>query len=192
MLKRFFPVFLFFLLAASVSASELQDNYFSMGQLKPIDSEIKVSIGDEAPDFSLPAIDGSTITLSDYRGSKNVMLSFIPAAWTAVCSDQWPGYNMARSIFDNLDTVVVGISVDNLPTLHSWIREMGEFWFPVVSDFWPHGKVAEEYGLLRSDGTAERAIIIIDKQGIIRMAHVEDINRRPELGMLINVLKEIG
>lgn len=192
MLKKFFPVFLFFFFAVSVSASELQDNYFSMGQLEPIDSEIKVSAGDEAPDFSLPAIDGSTITLSDYRGHKNVMLSFIPAAWTPVCSDQWPGYNMARSIFDNLDTVVIGISVDNLPTLFTWIREMGDFWFPVVSDFWPHGKVAEDYGLLRSDGTAERAIIIIDKQGIIRMAHVEDINRRPELGMLVNALKEIN
>lgn len=191
MLKRVLFIFLFFLLAAPVSASEPQDNYFSMGQLKPIDSEIRVSVGDEAPDFSLPAIDGSTITLSDYRGHKNVMLSFVPAAWTAVCSDQWPGYNMVRSIFDDLDTVVIGLSVDNLPTLHAWIREMGDFWFPVVSDFWPHGRVAEEYGLLRSDGTAERAIIIIDKQGIIRMAHVEDINKRPELGMLVDALKEI-
>lgn len=191
MLKRVLFIFLFFLLATPVSASEPQDNYFSMGQLKPIDSEIRVSVGDEAPDFSLPAIDGSTITLSDYRGHKNVMLSFVPAAWTAVCSDQWPGYNMVRSIFDDLDTVVIGLSVDNLPTLHAWIREMGDFWFPVVSDFWPHGRVAEEYGLLRSDGTAERAIIIIDKQGIIRMAHVEDINKRPELGMLVDALKEI-
>ena len=191
MLKRVLFISLFFLLATPVSASEPQDNYFSMGQLKPIDSEIRVSVGDEAPDFSLPAIDGSTITLSDYRGHKNVMLSFVPAAWTAVCSDQWPGYNMVRSIFDDLDTVVIGLSVDNLPTLHAWIREMGDFWFPVVSDFWPHGRVAEEYGLLRSDGTAERAIIIIDKQGIIRMAHVEDINKRPELGMLVDALKEI-
>ncbi|MFP4084683.1 MAG: peroxiredoxin [Desulfonatronovibrio sp.] len=191
MFKKFFLVFFCFVLPLSANASDFRDNIFDTGQLKPIDSEIKVKTGDKAPDFTLPAIDGSAVTLSDYHGDKNVMISFVPAAWTEVCSDQWPGYNLAESQFKDLDTVVLGVSVDNVPTLYAWIKQMGGFWFPVVSDFWPHGKVAEKYGLLRTDGTAERAIIIVDKEGIIRMTHVEDINKRPELGMLIDALKEI-
>ncbi len=192
MFKKLFLTIFCLAFAVSAGASDFRDDIYPAGQLKPIDSEIRVKVGDKAPDFTLPAIDGSTVTLSDYQGDKNVMISFIPAAWTPVCSDQWPGYNLAGGLFKQLDTVVLGISVDNVPTLYAWIRQMGNFWYPVVSDFWPHGAVAEKYGVLRTDGTAERAIIIVDKQGIIRMAHVEDINKRPELEMLINALREIN
>ncbi len=65
------------------------------------------------------------------------MLTFIPAAWTPVCSDQWPGYNLARPLFERYDTAIIGISVDNIPTLYTWTRQMGDLWFEVVSDFWP-------------------------------------------------------
>lgn len=191
MLKKIFLTVFCLAFALSANASDFREDVFYVGELEPIDSEIKVQVGDEAPDFSLPAVDGSKVTLSDYQGEKNIMISFIPAAWTPVCSDQWPGYNLAGDLFKQLDTVIIGISVDNVPTLYAWTRQMGDFWFPVVSDFWPHGEVAEEYGVLRTDGTAERAIIIVDKQGIIRFVHVEDINLRPELGMLINALREI-
>lgn len=175
----------------SANAASYKDDIFQVEELKPIDSELKVRVGDKAPDFSLPSTHDTIVSLSDYLGEKNVMISFIPAAWTPVCSDQWPGYNLAEGLFRDLNTVVIGISVDNVPTLYAWTRQMGEFWYPVVSDFWPHGAVAETYGVLRSDGTAERAIIIVDKEGVIRFAHVEDINKRPELGMLINALQEI-
>ncbi len=191
MLKKVFLIVFCMAFALSANASDFREDVFYVGELKPVDSEIKVQVGDEAPDFSLPAVDGSKVTLSDYQGEKNIMISFIPAAWTPVCSDQWPGYNLAGDLFKQLDTVIIGISVDNVPTLYAWTRQMGDFWFPVVSDFWPHGEVAEEYGVLRTDGTAERAIIIVDKQGIIRFVHVEDINLRPELGMLINALREL-
>ncbi|PIE60931.1 MAG: hypothetical protein CSA29_05965 [Desulfobacterales bacterium] len=65
---------------------------------------------------------------------------------------------------------------------------MGHLWFNVLSDFWPHGKTASAYGVLRSEGTADRALILIDKQGIIRWTHVSDINIRPDLGMIIKAL----
>jgi peroxiredoxin (alkyl hydroperoxide reductase subunit C) len=68
---------------------------------------------------------------------------------------------------------------------------MGDLWFDVVSDFWPHGQISEAYGVLRSDGTADRAIIIIDKAGVVQFTHVEDINVRPELGMIIKALEQI-
>lgn len=118
------------------------------------------------------------------------MLTFIPAAWTPVCSDQWPGYNIARELFK--DTIVLGISVDNVPSLFAWTREMGGLWFDVLSDFWPHGAVSSSYGILRTDGVSERAIFLIDKKGIIRFIHVEDINIRPELGMIIKEIKKLG
>ncbi len=178
--------------AASGTSSAYGEKLYNPGQLKPIDSHLKVKVGQVAPDFALPSIKGGTVRLSQYRGHKQVLLSFIPAAWTPVCSDQWPGYNLAAELFQAHDTQVIGISVDNRPTLFAWTREMGELWFEVLSDFWPHGKVSDRYGVLRSDGTAERAIVIIDKAGIIRFIHVEDINRRPELGMIMEELAKIS
>ncbi|MFW5730183.1 MAG: peroxiredoxin [Desulfonatronovibrionaceae bacterium] len=158
---------------------------------KPVDSQTHLEPGDTAPDFLLPCICGRDIRLSDYRGEKNVMLTFIPAAWTPVCSDQWPGYNLARSFFDDTDTVILGISVDNLPSLFSWVEAMGGLWFPVLSDFWPHGRTAEKYGILRSDGTAERAVFMVDKKGRITFVHVEDINKRPRLEKLVQALEKL-
>ena len=164
---------------------------FDPGPLKPVDSVLAVQIGDPAPAFALPSISGETISLAQYRGSRNVVISFVPAAWTPVCSDQWPGYNIAKDIFAQYDAVLLGITVDNLPTLHAWTRQMGQLWFPVLSDFWPHGDVAQRFGVLRGDGTSERALFIIDKQGIIRYITVSDINRRPDLKELVTALKAI-
>lgn len=167
------------------------DKIYDTGTLKPVDSVLKVKTGDKAPDFELPAVSGRSVRLSDYAGKKNVMLTFIPAAWTPVCSDQWPGYNIARPLFEKYDTVPVGISVDNIPTLFAWTHEMGDLWFEVLSDFWPHGEVSSSYGVLRSDGTSERAIVIIDKKGIIRFVHVGDINVRPDLKMIMDALGKL-
>jgi len=160
----------------------LKDMLYNPGVLKPIDSTLKVKVGQAAPDFTLPSISGEKIRLSQYRGKKNVVISFVPAAFTPVCSDQWPGYNMAHQLFEDHDAILLGITVDNIPTLFAWTRQMGsELWFPVLSDFWPHGAVASKYGLLRKDGVSERALIFIDKKGIIRDIVVSDINKRPDL-----------
>ncbi len=162
------------------------------GKLKPVDSQIKVSPGQLAPDFTLKSVGGKSITLGQYRGEKNVVLSFVPAAWTPVCSDQWPGYNIAKKFFDQNNAVLLGITVDNIPTLYAWTLKMGELWFDVLSDFWPHGKVADTYGVLRTDGTAERALVFIDKQGIIRKIEVADINVRPPLELVVKTLQEMN
>ena len=166
-----------------------KENIYNPGLLKPTDSVLKVKAGEYAPDFSLPAVSGEKISLSQYRGKKNVVLSFVPAAWTPVCSDQWPGYNIVKDIFDRHDAVLLGITVDNVPTLFAWTNQMGALWFPVLSDFWPHGAVAGRYGVLRSDGTSERALFVIDKKGIIRYILVNDINKRPRLEKLVKELK---
>lgn len=182
---------LFFSLPGPVSAESIAygEKIFDPGRLQPVDSVLKVKKGEMAPGFELPSVSGKRIRLSDYIGKKNVLLTFIPAAWTPVCSDQWPGYNIARPLFEKHNTIVIGISTDNIPTLHAWTKEMGQLWFNVASDFWPHGAVSDSYGVLRSDGTAERALILIDKKGIIRFIHVSDINLRPDLKRIADALK---
>ena len=168
-----------------------KNNVYNPGLLRPVDSVLKAKVGQKAPDFTLTSTTGEKVSLSQFRGRKNVVLSFVPAAWTPVCSDQWPGYNMVKDIFDDHDAILLGITVDNIPTLYSWTNQMGQLWFPVLSDFWPHGKVARTYGILRSDGVAERALFIIDKKGIIRYIDVHNINQRPPLDALVEELDKL-
>lgn len=178
--------------AARCTSRAFGDNIYDPGALPPVDSRLKVAAGQPAPDFTLKSISGRTVTLSGFRGKKNVLISFVPAAWTPVCSDQWPGYNLARPLFDAHDTILLGITTDNIPTLYAWTREMGDLWFEVLSDFWPHGKTADTYGVLRSDGTAERALFLVDKEGILRFVHVSDINVRPDLGAIVEAMKGLS
>jgi peroxiredoxin len=168
-----------------------KNNIYNTGILKPTDSVLKVKVGKPAPDFTLKSVSGDAVSLKQYRGKKNVVISFVPAAWTPVCSDQWPGYNIVKDMFDQYDAVLLGITVDNIPTLFSWTKQMGNLWFPILSDFWPHGGVAKKYGVLRSDGTSERALFVIDKKGIIRYIDVHDINKRPQLEDLIKELEKL-
>jgi peroxiredoxin len=186
------PILVLILCATGFSASEqFEGKIYSVGKLKPVDSQSTLKAGDKAPDFTLPSISGESVSLSSFAGKKNVVISFVPAAWTPVCSDQWPGYNIVKGMFDDNDAVLLGITVDNVPTLFSWTHEMGGVWFPVLSDFWPHGKTAEKYGVLRSTGISERALFVIDKQGLIRYVDVHDINERPNLEVLMGELGKL-
>ena len=174
-------VVLVYLCTPGLGLSEVaKENIYDPGKLKPVDSVLKVKAGEMAPDFVLPSVAGGRISLSQFHGKKNVVISFVPAAWTPVCSEQWPGYNIVKDVFSETDTVLLGISVDNIPTLHAWTTQMGKVWFHVLSDFWPHGNVAKTYGVLRSNGTSERALFIVDKEGIIRFIQVSDVNKKPD------------
>ena len=176
-------------------SAAFEHSIYDPGDLKPKDSTLKVHVGDRAPDFTLPAVSGGKVSLHQFLGKKNVVLSFVPAAWTPVCSDQWPGYNIAKGLFEHHDTILLGITVDNIPTLFAWTLRMtpdgSRLWFPVLSDFWPHGAVADRYGILRSDGTSERAVFIIDKKGIIRYIDVHNINERPPLEAIVKELEKL-
>jgi len=171
-------------------------NVYPVPKLKPRDSVTTLQIGDKAPDFTLSAVDGSKVSLSQYLGKKNVVISFVPAAWTPVCSAQWPAYDVADYVFRDNGAVLLGITVDNLPTLYAWTKELAvnkeKVWFPVLSDFFPHGQVAKKYGVLRSDGVSERALFVIDKKGIIRFIDVHDINDNPPLPELQKALEALN
>ena len=182
--------------AAHGQSSGFAANIYPVGNLKPTDSKPILKIGDVAPDFTLPAVEGGKISLSQYRGRKNVVISFVPAAWTPVCSGQWPGYNISKGLFDQHDAILLGITVDNIPTLFAWTKQMSnpdeKIWFPVLSDFYPHGAVASRYGVLRSEGVSERALFVINKEGIVRYIDVHDINQRPLLEDLAKALEEVS
>ncbi|MBN1558242.1 MAG: peroxiredoxin [Lentisphaerae bacterium] len=182
------PRILLPLLICVCGAGALETADYDPGPLKPVDSRLRVAVGDPAPDFALPAISGRRVRLSAFQGRRHVVLSFVPSAFTPVCSAQWPGYHIARPLFEQRDAVVLGLTTDNIPSLYAWVHAMDGLWFNVLSDFWPHGKVADTYGVLRSDGTCERALFVVDKAGIIRYIDVHDINRRPPLDDLIRAL----
>jgi len=184
-------VLCFFACNAYAASEAFKNNIYNPGELKPVDSVLKVKVGQKSPDFTLKAISGKRVSLHDFLGKKNVVISFVPAAWTPVCSDQWPGYNIIQDIFANNEAVLLGITVDNIPTLFSWTNQMGKLWFDVLSDFWPHGAVAARFGVLRSDGVAERALFVIDKKGIIRYIDVHNINQRPPLENLVRELEKL-
>lgn len=184
-----FFVFAFSPFLPVAGAGDFKDSIYKGEKLKPIDSQSRLKVGDKAPDFSLPSTAGRQESLSSYLGKKNVVLSFVPAAWTPVCSEQWPGYNILRDEFERLDAVLLGITTDNVPTLYAWTEQMGGVWFPVLSDFWPHGAVSAKYGILRSSGVSERALFLIDRKGVIRYIDIHDINERPSTELL---MKELG
>jgi peroxiredoxin (alkyl hydroperoxide reductase subunit C) len=150
-----------------------------------------VRVGEQAPDFTLKSISGKTVSLSDYKDVSYVVIAFIPASWTSLSAQQVPSFNAAQEIFRRNNTVLLGISVDNVPALYSWTMMMEGVWFPVLSDFWPHGAVAKKYGVLRSDGITERAIFIVDKKGRIRYIGLQDINRNPPFEEITKELERI-
>ena len=90
-----------------------------------------------------------------------------------------------------MQTQVLGLSVDSVPCLKAWADSLGGITYPLLSDFYPHGRVAEMYGVLRPEGKSERAIFVLDRQGFIRYVDVHDIDQQPDNDDLFRVLMEI-
>lgn len=150
------------------------------------DTTKTLKVGDQAPDFELKGTNKTDFKLSDAKG-KNVVLNFFPAAFSGVCSQQMPRIQDEQKLFDD-DTLVFGVSVDNVPALDAFAKQM-DIDFPLLSDFWPHGAVAEKYGVLFPVGVSERAVIGIDKEGIIKYIDVHNVIEVPELGECATALK---
>ena len=149
-------------------------------------------IGETAPDFVMKDQDGKDVKLSDYRGSKNVLLAFFPLAFTPVCSCQIPQYKEDIQKFSDLNTQVLAVSVDSVPAHKAWTDQMGGINYPVLSDFYPHGEVARKYGVLREQGFSERALFVIDKKGVVRFSQVHEMKLQPDNNAIINELKKLS
>jgi glutaredoxin len=93
--------------------------------------------------------------------------------------------------FEGVQTQVLGLSVDSTDCLRAWAESLGGITYPLLSDFYPHGQVAERYGVLRSVGSSERAIFVIDKSGVVRYVDVHDVGKQPDNEVLFSVLAEI-
>ncbi len=128
-------------------------------------------VGDVAPDFTLKTASGATWRLSDFRGKKNVVLAFVPFAFSGVCSTQLPSYEADLNRFKDLNTEVVSISMDSTYALSAWAKSMNTS-FPLLSDFYPQGQVVDTYGVRHPAGMAERSLFVIDKEGIIRYIEI--------------------
>ena len=133
--------------------------------------------GDVAPDFTLKDQDGNDVTLSSFRGEKNVVLVFYPFTFTGVCEGELCSLRDDISQFETESAQVLALSCDSRHSQRIWAEKQG-YNFPVLSDFWPHGAVAKSYGVFNEDlGCANRATFVIAKDG-----KIADTFASPNLG----------
>ena len=147
-----------------------------------------LQVGDVAPDFELPASGNRTVKLSDFRGKKNVLLAFYPFAFSPVCSLQLPGLQQHLNEFQELNTEVLGISVDSKHSSTAFAEHL-HLDFPLISDF--NKEVTTAFGVLREGGFAERALFVIGREGKIAYAHVNAIGEVPDNEPVFEVLHKL-
>jgi peroxiredoxin len=148
--------------------------------------------GDEAPDFELRTHRGGTVKLSDFRGRRNVVIAFHPLAFTPVCATQMSGYESDLSRFEQAGASVLGISIDAQPAKAAWAKSLGPISYDLLSDFHPHGEVAQKYGVFRpKEGFSERAIFVVDKQGRIAWSKVYEIPEQPRNDEVFEALERL-
>lgn len=134
-----------------------------------------ISVGETAPDFELKDQHGAKVKLSSFKGEKNVVVLFIPFAFTGTCTGELCAIRDDLSSFQNDDVQVIAISCDS-PFTQKVFAEQEGYKFPVLADFWPHGAIAQAYGIFNADlGCALRGTFVIDKQGIIRWSVVNGL-----------------
>jgi peroxiredoxin len=149
--------------------------------------------GDHAPDFELRSHRGGTVRLSDYRGKKNVVVAFHPLAFTPVCANQMTGYERDLKRLEERDAIVLGISTDPQPSKTAGAQALGTISFDLLSDFHPHGEVAQKYGVFRpEEGFPDRAVFVVDKQGRVAWARRYDIPEQPDNEDYMEALTSLG
>jgi peroxiredoxin len=151
----------------------------------------EMRVGDAAPDFTLKDQNGKQIRLSDLRGKK-VVLGFHPLAWTSVCAEQMKGLEANREELARLGAVALGISIDSTFTKHAWAESLGITKTPLLSDFWPHGAVASQYGVFKeAEGLSERAVFIVGSDGIVRWKKIYPIKELPDIEEIVAAVRSI-
>jgi peroxiredoxin len=143
--------------------------------------------GTRAPDFTLGSTPAQTVSLTDYRG-RPVILAFYPADWSPVCGDQMALYNEVLPEFERYGAQLLGISVDGV-WCHAAFAKDRKLRFPLLADFEPKGEVARRYGVYRTgDGFTERALFVIDGDGVIRWSDVSPIDVNPGADGILRAL----
>jgi peroxiredoxin (alkyl hydroperoxide reductase subunit C) len=151
-----------------------------------------IEVGSTAPDFTLPDYNKEQVSLSDFRGSKNVLLVFYPFAFSGICQGELCQVRDDLNEFQNDDVQVLGVSVDSPFALKAW-SEQQNFAFPLLSDFWPHGAVAKLYGVFNDTaGMANRGTFVINRQGEVRFAEVNQPGEARDQQVWKKVLSELS
>jgi len=156
----------------------------------PKNSFTALQAGTPAPDFALKSTPDQIVRLSEFRG-RPVVLAFYPADWSPVCGDQMGLYNEMLSEFQQLGAEILGISVDGAwcHAAFCWDRKIH---FPLLADFEPKGDVARQYGVYReSEGTSERALFVINAEGVIHWSYVSPVGVNPGAAGILSALEEL-
>ena len=147
--------------------------------------------GTKAPDFTLPVTANQKLSLSELRG-QSVILAFYPADWSPVCGDQMAFYNEVLPEFQKHKAELMGISVDGV-WCHAAFAEARHLHFPLLADFEPKGSVARKYGVYReNDGITERALFVINKDGIITWSYCSPIAVNPGADGILQALEDLS
>ena len=156
----------------------------------PITPQVALEPGTEAPDIRLPSTPDQLVSLHEFRG-RNVILVFYPADWSPVCGDQTALYDELLPEFHRWNAQLLGISVDG-PWCHVAFARDRKLRFPLLADFEPKGAVARRYGVYRAqDGVCERALFVIDGEGIIRWSYVSPIGVNPGADGILAALEAL-
>ena len=147
--------------------------------------------GTEAPEFRLPSTPDQTVSLSEFRGQP-LILAFYPEDWSPVCSDQLALYQELLAEFQKFDAELVGISVDGI-WCHLAFAKDRNLHFPLLADFEPKGEVARAYHAYRDkDGTSERALYVIDANGIVQWSYMSPVGVNPGADGILRALENLG
>ena len=131
---------------------------------------MSLQVGDQAPDFTLKDQNNQERTLSEFRGDRNVLVVFYPLAFSGICTGELDQLRDDLAEFTGVQ--VLAVSVDSVYTLKAWSNQQG-YDFPLLADFWPHGKVAQDYGVFNDHaGIANRGTFLVDADGVIRFAEM--------------------
>jgi peroxiredoxin len=155
------------------------------------DDQKILSPGVAAPDFTLSATPDQAVSLSDFRG-RPVILAFYPADWSPVCGDEMALYNEILPEFQRHQATLLGISVDGA-WCHAAFAAHRKLHFPLLADFEPKGAVARMYGAYREkEGTSERALFVIDGQGIIQWSYLSPVGVNPGADGILDALESLS
>jgi peroxiredoxin len=132
---------------------------------------MSLQVGDQAPDFTLNDQNNQERGLSEFRGDRNVLVVFYPLAFSGICTGELD--QLRDDLAEFTDVQVLAVSVDSVYTLKAWSNQQG-YDFPLLADFWPHGKVAQDYGVFNDHaGIANRGTFLVDTDGVIRFAEMK-------------------
>jgi mycoredoxin-dependent peroxiredoxin len=151
-----------------------------------------VEVGQEAPDFELNDQHGTPVRLSSFRGAKNVVLVFYPLAFSGVCSSEMCAMRDEFPEVSGDDVELLTVSVDSTFTHRAWADQQ-HFEFGLLSDFWPHGGVAKQYGVFdEGRGIAARGTFVIDKAGVVRWKVINPIPQARDIADYQKALAALG